>query len=403
VSQDDRLKTSKTSARGRRSAFSIALRLVLVASVIGVLLIAAGLLLRVVNSTDGLSGVEINLQANPNLNPAKAVALGGYLALNREALETPVDPAGEPEIFRVNAGETAGQIAASLRQQGLIADETLFLRYLTYYGLDTRLEAGTYQLSAAMTIPEIAYQLTDAEPAQVTIGIPEGWRREQIADWIDSQPDLPFTGEEFLAATGPGASVPPDLSFAGEIPPGASLEGFLFPETYRLDLDATAEELVERMLRTFDERFTPEMRAQVAGTGLTLYEVVTVASIVEREARVADERSMIADVYLNRLEQGMRLEADPTVQYAMGYQPDTGQWWNLNLTQADYYAVDSPYNTYLYAGLPPGPIANPGIDAIQAVLRPADTPYLYFRTTCDGSGRHNFAITYEEHLANACP
>src|SRR5690606_19657711 len=153
---------------------------------------------------------------------------------------------------------------------------------------------------------------------------------------------------------------------------------------------------------TFDQRVTPELPAD-GQAGLTLYEVVTVASIVEREARVADERTLIADVYLNRYEQGMMLQADPTVQYAMGYHEPSGEWWNRSLTQADYTAVDSPYNTYLYAGLPPGPIANPGIEAIRAVLRPADTPYLYFRTTCDGSGRHNFAISFEEHVANACP
>lgn len=403
MSQDDRLKTSKTSSKGRRSAFAIALRLVLVASVLGVLLIAAGLLLRVVNSPGGSTTLPIDLPANADLNPVKAVALGGYLALNRDALETPVDASAEPVLFRVNSGENASQIAAALQQQGLITDTTLFLRYLSYYGLDVRLEAGTYQLSAAMTIPEIAYQLTDAEPAQITVGIPEGWRREQIAAWIDEQEDIPFTGADFLAASGSGAALPASVSFAGELPPGASLEGFLFPETYRLDLDATAADLVEMMLRTFDEHFTPEMYNQVAASGLSLHEVITVASIVEREARVADERAMIADVYLNRLEQGMNLEADPTVQYAMGYQPDTLQWWNLNLTQADYYAVDSPYNTYLYPGVPPGPIANPGIDAIQAVLRPADTPYLYFRATCDESGRHTFAVSYEEHVANACP
>jgi UPF0755 protein len=129
---------------------------------------------------------------------------------------------------------------------------------------------------------------------------------------------------------------------------------------------------------------------------------VTVASIVEREAAVADERPMIASVYLNRLAIGMKLEADPTVQYAMGYQYDTGEWWNLNLTQDDYYAVDSPYNLYLYEGLPPGPIANPGLSSIQAVITPAESPYFYFRAACDGSGRHVFSETFEEHVGNAC-
>jgi UPF0755 protein len=186
------------------------------------------------------------------------------------------------------------------------------------------------------------------------------------------------------------------------VPAGVSLEGFLFPDTYQLRPDATASDLVGRMLITFDERVTPEMRQQAAAQGFTLYEVLTLASIVEREAAVIEERPQIASVYLNRLSIDMMLQADPTVQYAQGYDPTTGEWWNRGLTQADYTSVDSPYNTYLYAGLPPGPIANPSLSSIQAVLNPADTPYIFFRAACDGSGRHNFAITFEEHLANAC-
>jgi UPF0755 protein len=145
------------------------------------------------------------------------------------------------------------------------------------------------------------------------------------------------------------------------------------------------------------------MRADAQAKGMTIYQVITLASIVEREAVVSEERPLIASVYLNRVAAGMKLEADPTVQYAMGYQAATNQWWNLNLTQDDYAAVDSPYNTYLYAGLPPGPIANPGLASILAVIYPANSPYLFFRAKCDGSGQHNFAVTYEQHLSNACP
>jgi UPF0755 protein len=136
---------------------------------------------------------------------------------------------------------------------------------------------------------------------------------------------------------------------------------------------------------------------------MTLYNVVKLASIVEREAVLDEERPVIASVYLNRLREGVKLEADPTVQYAMGYQADTGQWWNLNLTADDYHTVDSPYNTYLYPGLPPGPISNPGISSIMAVIYPADTVYFFFRVACDSSGRHNFTESYEEHVQNACP
>jgi len=128
--------------------------------------------------------------------------------------------------------------------------------------------------------------------------------------------------------------------------------------------------------------------------------VLTMASIVEREAVVAEERPAIAGVYLNRLAAGIKLEADPTVQYAMGYQPATDQWWKTPVFLEEYSSVDSPYNTYLYPGLPPGPIANPGLSSISAVLQPADHEYLYFVALPDGSGRHVFATTFEEHRVN---
>jgi len=132
--------------------------------------------------------------------------------------------------------------------------------------------------------------------------------------------------------------------------------------------------------------------------GLTLYDVLTLASIVEREAVVPEERPLIATVYLNRVQQGMYLNADPTVQYAMGYQPETGQWWKTPVTLEEYENVNSPFNTYLYPGLPPGPIASPGASSIMAVLQPAQTSYLYFLGRGDGS--HIFAETYEEHQRN---
>ncbi len=402
MSQDSHSKRSRTSRKPPRGV-RIAWRVLLVAVVVSTLAIAGGLLLRTFSRGSETTRLNIDLGASPSLSPLEAVALGAYLTANRAALSRPAESGAEMVLFTVAPGEHAGQVAANLQAQGVIADAELFRIYLRYYGLDVALEAGTYEVSASMTIPEIAYALTEAGPAQVDVRIPEGWRLEQIADWLDEQDSLPFGGAEFLIATGSTATLTPEWPLPAEIPPGATLEGFIFPDTYRLAVDSTAEDLVERALRRFDERVTPQMRADAQANGMTLYEVVTLASIVEREAAVAEERPLIAGVYLNRLAAGMKLEADPTVQYAMGYQPATGQWWNLNLTQADYYAVDSPYNTYLYPGLPPTPIASPGLGSIQAVIYPAETPYLYFRAACDGSGKHNFALTYEEHLANECP
>jgi len=152
------------------------------------------------------------------------------------------------------------------------------------------------------------------------------------------------------------------------------------------------------MLDTMQSRLPIGWEGMAAAQGLSLYEVLTMASIVEREAVVPEERPLIASVYLNRLQQGMYLQADPTVQYAMGFQPDTGQWWKTPVTLEEYEGVNSPYNTYLYPGLPPGPISSPGADAILAVLQPDESPYLFFLARGDGS--HIFAETFEEHQRN---
>lgn len=408
MSRDERSTTSHprvSKIRARKPGLSrsaIITRLLIVGAVMILLIVAAGLLYQSFNQRGSSTSVAIDLPVSGDLNPFEAAALGFYLTNNANALETAAGTDATLIVFEVPPGSTANQVAENLEVSNLISDAQLFNNYLRYYGLDRRLEAGTYQLSATMTIPEIAFALTDAAPPEIIVRITEGWRREQIADYLDLQPDVPFTGAEFLAVTGPGAVIPTTTTLTGILPAASSLEGFLFPDTYRLAIDSSATELVEKMLINFDTRVTEQMRLDAAAKGYSLYQIMIIASIVEREAVVADERATIASVYLNRLERGIKLEADPTVQYAMGYQAETGQWWNLALTQFDYSNVDSVYNTYLYVGLPPTPIASPGIDSITAVIYSADTPYFFFRAACDGSGRHRFAITFEEHLANAC-
>lgn len=389
------------SSPKRLTGVQIATRMLMLAIIVGLLGLAVGLVYRAFSMHGVSTSVAVNLPVNPSLNPLEAAALSAYIAMNRDHLDKP--KSADPTLvrFEVQAGETAGSIADGLLAQGLIDNPELFRNYLRYYGLDRELEAGSYQLSSAMTIPQIALTLTEAIPNEITIRVTEGWRREQIAERIGHQAEVPFSDNDFVAATGAGAPIP--LELAAIIPLNSSLEGFLFPDTYRLATDATAADLVSRMAQNFDSKVTSQMRSDAANTGFTLYQLVTLASIVEREAVVAEERPVIASVYLNRLRQGLKLEADPTVQYAMGFQSATGQWWNLNLDQSDYINADSPYNTYLYIGLPPGPIASPGIDSIRAVIYPAQTNYLFFRAACDGSGRHKFAATYEEHLSNECP
>jgi peptidoglycan lytic transglycosylase G len=188
--------------------------------------------------------------------------------------------------------------------------------------------------------------------------------------------------------------------FLAQRPPGATLEGYLFPDTYFFTVKATPHDIVDRLLVTFNEKFPPELQQQAMAQGLTLHQVVTLAAIVEREAVAPAERPIIASVYLNRIKEGMLLQADPTTQYAIAVTPESVEkygWWKRDLTEDDLKAR-SPYNTYVVPGLPPGPIASPGAASLRAVAQPAQTDYLYFVAKPDGT--HAFARTLDEHNRN---
>jgi peptidoglycan lytic transglycosylase G len=336
--------------------------------------------------------------------------LSAYLSANRQGLQQPASATPHPTQFVVQPGSTARAIAENLQNAGFIADARLFEAYLRVNGLAEKLQAGAYTLSPSMTPVEIAKTLQRAIAPSITVTIPEGWRLEQTADALTSAGTV--DGSEYLTVASDsawrpqadeGSQEPVSYDFLDALPPGASLEGYLYPDSYQLLKEhATAADLVSRQLQNFARLAAPAYAQAVAEgtTPLSLRDVVTLASIVEREAVLDEERPIIAAVYLNRLKEGMKLDADPTVQYAMGYQAATGQWWKTPVSLDEYSQVDSPYNTYLYEGLPPGPIASPGIQSIRAVLHPAQHDYLYFVALPDGSGRHAFSRTYEEHLEN---
>lgn len=358
---------------------------------VGVIVIGSGWY--VLNQGLGSGGTEVSRTGEGGEAPSiKDIFMGLYLQYRQGDLDRPASYDDTPVTFVVEPGESAATIAARLEELGLVTDGELFRMFIRYHGIDANLEAGEYVLRPNMTMAEIAETLQHARIEEVTVTIPEGWRAEQVAQMLAKENIV--DGDEFLALVRGGKF---DYSLLRDRPEESSLEGFLFPETYRIPAQAEAKDLIERMLSTLDERFTPEMRRLAVERGMTVYEVITLASIVEREAAIAEERPLIADVFLNRLEQDMYLRADPTVQYAKGYDATTGQWW-APVTPEDWEAVDSSYSTYLYPGLPPGPICSPGLSAIQAVLEPADTEYLFFLAKGDGS--HAFATTYEEHLQN---
>lgn len=319
---------------------------------------------------------------------------------NRQAeLETPFSSDANPVRFRIAPGAGAGAIAAALYDQALIRDAELFVNYARIEGYDRRFEAGLYFLNQTQSIRQIAAILTDSSKSFISFRMPEGARIEELADLVDQNVLFDFTGAEFLLLIDEGAALPTAFAAWAGIPEGASLEGFMFPDTYQLPPDITAVALRDTFLRSFRERVGDSLRDAALEQNFTFYQVATLASIVEREAVWRDEHALIASVYRNRLAIDMALEADPTVQY--GLQGARGSWWP-QITQADYRDVISPYNTYLNRGLPPGPLASPGLSAIQAAVYPEQSEYFYFRAACDGSHYHNFAITFDQHLGNAC-
>ncbi len=224
-----------------------------------------------------------------------------------------------------------------------------------------------------------------------TIRIPEGVRREQVAETI-SAAETAFSGGDFLAVTDPGTSAPFD--FVMERPAGASMEGFLFPGTYTVENGTTAEQFRDMLLSAFAANVTPQIRADAAAQGVTFYQALVIASVVQREVRSPDTQKLVASVIYNRYRDGNRLASTVTVQYALG---GPGDWWPRVTGQG--LKVESPYNSYTLPGLPPGPIDSPGLSAILAGVYPAQTDYYYHTQACDGSGE-KFAVTYEEHLAN---
>lgn len=309
-------------------------------------------------------------------------------------LSTPLDPLGVDRSFRIEQGETVASVSIRLQQDRIIRNSDQLYDYLVYTGYDTTLQAGEFQLSPAQSVIDIARELQDPTPQDVTFTILAGWRVEEIAASLPTS-GLAIASEEFLAA----AQVPPQvLSFAS--PP--HMEGYFYPDSYVLPRATTAGQLIEAAARNFSQHTTTDLVDAFAKQGLGIHQAVILASIVERESIKDEEMPLIASVFLNRLNIGMTLGSDPTVQYALGYDAASQTWWT-NPLSFDDLKIDSPYNTYLYAGLPPMPISSPGINALRAVAVPEFSPYYYFQARCDGSGYHEFAVSFEEHLANSCP
>jgi len=332
-----------------------------------------------------------------NLSLTQRILYPIELFLHREALTNPKNSSRVDQPFTIAQGESVSMICIRLEQSGLIEDAELLRTYLIYTGLDRQLQSGQFVLTPSMSSIQIASTLMDATPTEVVVSILPGWRIEEVAVNVAGS-GLAISQEEFISESYAPSSV--YFSFL-PIDNSPTLEGFLFPGTYMIPREEGIAYVLSEILSEFSANMDEDLLNGFERQGVSIYEAMTLASIVEKEAVVDDEKPLIASVFYNRLAQGMRLETDPTVQYALGFSDAWSTWWKSPLSSADL-GVESPYNTYLVYGLPPTPICNPDLGSLRAVAFPAETPYLYFRAACDGSGRHNFSITFEEHLNNAC-
>jgi len=374
---------------GRVLAFLLAL-----GAIVGAVAVASSFLSH--SATGGTEAVGIPVGLCNLTSPGDA-ALGVYLEARASELERAAGGDDTPVTFTISQGESVAKIAERLAQAGLISDAELFRRYVQYHDLDSGIEAGEFTLRQTMTIPEIAQALQQGQRAEQEVTIREGLRLEEIAAEVGSQTTIPQEDFQALATSGwHGLGLESEFGFLAGLPADATLEGFLFPDTYRLDRDAQAIDLLRRMLETFALRVTPEMQAAAAAQGLSVYDMVKLASIIEREAVLAEERPLIAGVFYNRLRSNYLLESCPTVQYSLG-QP--GNWWP-SLTLEDLER-DLPSSTYVHMGLPPSPICSPGLASLQAAAYPQQTDYFFFLADCSkNDGSHLFSVTLEEHMAN---
>jgi UPF0755 protein len=278
------------------------------------------------------------------------------------------------QVFVVQKGASVSEIAKKLKADNLIKSELAFKYYLKQNNLGDKIQAGSYKLSPSMDMKELLSKMqTGSEDTWVTLL--EGWRNEEIADKLNQE--LKISKDDFLKK---------------------AKQGYMFPDTYLFPKEATISYIVDTLENTFDNRFNDDLKSKIKSKGLTPEQGVVLASIVEREGRSQKVRTEIAGVLLKRLNIGMALNVDASLQYILGYQKDEKSWWKRNLTNEDK-KVESPYNTYLHAGLPPKPICNPSLSSLQAVADAnPNTPYLYYYH--DSKGNSYYGKTLEEHNEN---
>jgi len=304
---------------------------------------------------------------------------------------SPANPGAEEKVMvNIPKGANSYQIADLLKQEGLVKNANAFVYYLRFTGQDSLLKSGNYSLSPSRAIPEIVDLLVQGTSDTIIFTVPEGYTVEQISSLLQEKGIIESDRFDRLIAEGNFSY--PFIDRLEDLPEvSCRLEGYLFPDTYHVGRNITEKKIINIMIKRFwDEMQYLQFPEKAAAMGLSLKEAITIASMVEKEAKVDEERPVIAGIIFNRLERGMLLQIDATVQYVLQGHRSTIYYEDLE--------VESPYNTYQVSGLPPGPIGAPGRKSLQAVLEPKDTDYLYYVAKPDGS--HAFAKTLQGHNAN---
>lgn len=315
-----------------------------------------------------------------------AVLLIGALILLSYQFYSPLKFDGEKK-FVVEMGQNVSQIGDNLERSGLIRGRWWFDFYLFLHGSDKSLKAGEYVFHSG-SLSDIVEQLVRGEPRkQIILTFIEGWTRKQMGEYVEVNTGISY--EEFMLASGKDAlaSLRNSFSFLDAVPDDHTLEGFLFPDTYIFFEDVEAKDIVRKMLETFDHKLNSDMRRAIKAREYSIFDAVTMASIIEREVRTVDDMELVSGVFWKRIESGVPLQADSTINYVT-------EGDNPSLTIEETH-IDTPYNTYLYPGLPLGPISNPGLNAIRAAVYPEKSEYWFFLSKPDGGTV--FSKTLNEH------
>lgn len=316
-----------------------------------------------------------------------AIVLGFGIFYAERQIGSPLNIKAESRKFIVRSGESLKEIAKDLEEEGLIENKIYFIFYVWKNGFSNSLQAGVYSLSPAMSVSQIAQKLKNGEiiPRETAITIPEGFKISQIEERLKK------AGLQSSISAARAKDFKVRFKFLKDAPQEASLEGFLFPDTYEFYPEATVQDIIRKMLDNFDKKFTEDSRGEILKQGKTFYEIITMASLIEKEVKTFEDRRIVSGIFWKRIKEQRPLESCATIAYALNVDK-----WRYSIEDTK---TPSPYNTYLNLGLPPGPICNPGIESIKAAIFPKESLYNFFLTDPE---THNtiFSQTLEEHNLN---